>query len=385
MIAKRLILKKFLKQKAKNDDEDWLNYFYNQPGSAPGTLEIEADALPPQISLIDYNLERAVRDEDLAPPQCRQYLETNSVSWVDVSGLGNASVLQKIGDVFDLHPLVLEDIFQIPQRPKVEPYADQLVIITQMVMLKDTEEGFRIEQVSIVLGEHYVLSVQEESHWDCFDPVRDRIQYNKGSIRQHKADYLAYALWDAIIDGYFPVLEDYGERIEALENEVISNPNNATLKKIYQIRRELLALRRSIWPQRDAINVLLRGESKLISPEVLRYFRDCYDHIIQIIDVIETYRELTSGLMDVYLTAVSNRMNEIMKVLTIISTIFIPLTFIVGVYGMNFNPEVSPWNMPALNWYWGYPVVWLIMLTIAGSLVVFFWRKGWFENMSGSD
>ncbi|MFP4297857.1 MAG: magnesium/cobalt transporter CorA, partial [Spirulinaceae cyanobacterium] len=249
---------------------------------------------------------------------------------------------------------------------------------------KPDRNGFWLEQVSLIIGKNHVLSVQEEADYDCFNPVRDRILHNQGIIRQQNADYLAYALWDAMIDGYFPILEDYGERIEVLEDEVIINPTDITLDKIYQIRRELLALRRAIWPQRDAINSLLRDRYPLISDDVRLYLRDCYDRTVQIIDITETYRELASGLMDVYLSAVSNKMNEIMKVLTVISTIFIPLTFIVGVYGMNFNPDASPWNMPELNWYWGYPAFWGLTLVIAFGLIYFFWKRGWFKNTTTS-
>jgi magnesium transporter len=212
--------------------------------------------------------------------------------------------------------------------------------------------------------------------------VRDRIRAGKGAIRKQKGDYLAYTLIDSIIDGFFPVLEAYGERIEELEDEVVTNPTRRTIEKIYQIRRELLALRRAIWPQRDAINVLIRDGSDLISPDVRVYLRDCYDHAVQVMDMVETYRELTSGLMDVYLSSVGNRMNEVMKFLTVMSSIFIPLTFIAGIYGMNFNTEKSPLNMPELNWYWGYPVCLAVMVAIASGLVYFFWRRGWFENFS---
>ncbi len=356
--------------------------FYNPQGSAPGTLQIAANAKPPQIVLIDYNQEQVIRQANITPEACAAYLDTESVSWIDVAGLGSEEILQQLGKVFGLHPLVLEDVVNVPQRAKVEDYQDQLVIITQMVVPKENTAGFWQEQVSLILGKYYVLTIQQEPLSDCFNPIRNRIRYQNGIIRQRGADYLAYALWDAIIDGYFPILEDYGERMEALEEEVILNPTRMTLAKIYQMRRELLALRRAIWPQRDAINVLLRDESPLISENVKIYLRDCYDHTVQIIDLIESYRELASGLMDVYLSAVGNRMNEIMKLLTTISTIFIPLTFVVGVYGMNFNPEASPWNMPELNWYWGYPTVWLVMLTISAVLIYFFWRRGWFKNIS---
>ncbi|WP_250122344.1 magnesium/cobalt transporter CorA [Chroococcidiopsis sp. CCMEE 29] len=359
-----------------------LDYFYDKPGSLPGTLSIEADATPPVIDLIDYNQTNVTRKQVATPEECIPYLDTDSVSWVDVQGLGSENVLQRIGQVFKLHPLVLEDVVNVPQRPKVEDHEDQLVIITRMVMPKGSEVGFYSEQVSFVLGQHYLLTVQEEPEHDCFEQVRVRIRNNKGTLRKHGADYLAYTLIDAIIDGFFPVLEDYGERIEELEEEVVTNPTRQTLEKIYRIRRDLLNLRRSIWPQRDAINSLIRDGSDLISDHVQVYLRDCYDHAIQVLDMVETYRELTSGLMDVYLSAVSNRMNEIMKLLTVISSIFIPLTFVAGIYGMNFNTETSPWNMPELNWYWGYPLCLASMTAIAAGLVYFFWRRGWFENFS---
>ncbi|MEW6491417.1 MAG: magnesium/cobalt transporter CorA [Cyanobacteriota bacterium] len=364
------------------EEEDLFDYYYDKQGTAPGTLSIEEDAAPTKIVLIDYNEAKATRIQVPTPEACTSYIDTESVSWVDVQGLGSEDILQRLGQVFDLHPLVLEDVVNVPQRPKVEDYEDQLVIISQMVMPKHQEDGFWIEQVSFVLGKHYLLTVQEEPQRDSFGPVRDRIRANKGIVRKLGADYLTYALLDAVIDGFFPVLEDYGERIEDLEEEVITHPTRQTLQKIYQIRRELLALRRSIWPQREAINTLIRGGSHLISPEVQIYLRDCYDHTVQVMDMVETYRELASGLMDVYMSAVGNKMNEVMKLLTVISSIFIPLTFIAGVYGMNFNTEVSPFNMPELGWYWGYPLCLAVMAATAGGLVYFFWRRGWFDNFS---
>ncbi len=285
----------------------------------------------------------------------------------------------------------------VPQRPKIVDYEDQLLIIAWMVMLKDNSATFHKEQVSLILGKYYLVTVQEEPDYDCFGPVRERIRTGKGMVRKQGADYLAYCLLDSIIDGFFPVLESYGERIEELEDEVVMNPNRKTLAKIYQIRRELLTLRRAIWPQRDAINSLIRDGNNLISPEVRVYLRDCYDHTVQVMDMVESYRELSSGLMDVYLSSVGNKMNEIMKFLTVISTIFIPLTFVVGIYGMNFNTEKSPFNMPELNWYLGYPLCWGVMIAIASGLFYFFWRRmiaiasglfyffwrrGWFDNFS---
>lgn len=359
-----------------------VGYTYDQPGDAPGTLQIRADATATTIELIDYNSEEAIRLAVEAPEDCADYLDTNSISWIDVRGLGTETIWRTLGNVFELHPMVLEDIVNVPQRPKTESYEDQLVIVAHMAVVSPGQNRYVREQISIVLGKNYVLTAQEEPDYDPFDPIRDRICFKKGSIRNRGADYLAYTLIDAIIDSLFPVLEVYGERIEDLEDEVIAQPTAQTLAKIHQIKRELLAMRRSIWPQRDAIASLLRDDCPLISPEVRVYMKDCYDHTIQILDMVETYRELASSLMDVYLSSASNKMNEVMKTLTIISTIFIPLTFIAGIYGMNFNPEASPFNMPELNWYWGYPLVWVLMLGIAVALVYYFKRRGWFDDFS---
>ena len=365
-----------------DDDESYVDYFYDAPGDLPGTLDIDPDAPHPVIVLIDYNGDRAIRQELNQPEECLPHLDTESVSWVDVKGLGSEDVLQRLGNVFELHPLVLEDVVNVPQRPKIEEHGDQLLIIARMVTLREDGETFESEQVSLILGAHYLLTVQEEPRYDCFGPIRERIRTNKGSIRKSGPDYLAYALMDAVIDGFFPVLEAYGERLEELEDEVVANPTNQTLQRIHDLKRELLTLRRAIWPQRDAINTLIRDGSNLISPDVRLYLRDCYDHAIQVLDMVETYREIASSLMDVYLSSVSNRMNEIMKFLTVMSSIFIPLTFVAGVYGMNFNPEKSPFNMPELNAYWGYPVCMASMFGIALTLVFFFKRKGWFEDSS---
>ncbi|NEP19226.1 MAG: magnesium/cobalt transporter CorA [Leptolyngbya sp. SIO4C1] len=370
---------------AEHDEDErrhW-DYHYDEIGSIPGTLVIEDDAIPPELVLIDYRLEEAVCKELKKPEEAAQYLDSDSISWVDVQGLGSEAILRRLGRVYSLHPLVLEDVVNVPQRPKVEYYDQQMLIITRMVNPIEQGLGFYSEQVSFVLGSGYLLTVQEESEVDCFDPVRHRIRWNKGMIRAQGADYLAYSLIDAIVDGYFPVLEDYGEYIEDLEDEVLFRPTRQTVQKIYQVRRDLMKLRRSIWPMRNAISALIRDDSELISREVGVYFQDCYDHTVQVLDIVETYRELTSTLMDVYLSSVSNRMNEVMKILTVISSIFIPLTFIAGVYGMNFNPEASPWNMPELNAYWGYPICWAVMIAIAAALSIYFWRQGWFENMSG--
>jgi magnesium transporter len=368
--------------RSKTSPQTSFNYYYNQPGSLPGTIAITQSAKPPEIVLIEYNQNEIIHLPSLTPSECASHLDTESVSWFDIAGLGDESTLQQLGRVFSLHPLVLEDVVNVPQRPKLEDRQEQLVIITQMANLKPKEAGFWLEQVSLVLGKNYLLTVQEEPERDCFTPIRDRIKRDRGIIRQQGADYLAYTLWDAIIDGYFPVLEVYGEKIEQLEDEALERPSRSTLAKIYQIRRELLALRRGIWSQRDALNNLLQGGYLLIGNSTLPYFKNCYDHTVQIIDTIETYRDLTSGLMDIYLSAVNNKMNEIMKLLTVISSIFIPLTFVAGIYGMNFNPDASPWNMPELNWYWGYPFCLGVMVTIALVLITYFWRRGWLKNTS---
>ena len=362
------------------EEQDLFDYYYHAPGSAPGTLSIEPDAYPTEINLFDYTPDQVSHCQGLTAKEIIPYLDTESVSWIDIQGLGNEKVLREIGEIFQLPLLVLEDIVNVPQRPKLELYPDFLLITTQMVMVK--KKGFWTEQVSFILGKNYLLTIQEEPLRDPFDPVRNRLERNIGLIRQLGEGYLCYALIDAIIDNFFPVLEAYGDRLEELEEEAIEKPTHQTLSKIYQIRRELLAFRRLVWPQREIFNSLIRDGSDHIDPSILNYVRDCYDHTIQIIDVIETYRELASGLTDVYLSATGNKMNEIMKVLTIISTIFIPLTFIAGIYGMNFNTEKSPYNMQELNSYWGYFICLAIMLFISLVQIFIFWRKGWFRNNS---
>ncbi len=371
---------------ATTDNEDYIEYHYDDVGTAPGTLSIDADALPSELVLIEYSPDQAIKQtlelDQWQPAALKALLENESVTWLDVRGLGSEAVLRGVGEAFELHRLVLEDVVNVPQRPKLEQYEEQLVIISRMVTPHGDGHGFFNEQVAFVLGPHYLLTVQEEPELDCFASVRDRIRHNRGQIRHLGSDYLAYALIDSIIDGFFPVLEDFGELIEELEEEAIRNPSRATVEKIYRLRRELMVLRRAIWPQRAMLNQLIRDSSPLISAEVLPHLQDCYDHVVQVLDILESYRELATSLMDMYLSSVSNRMNEVMKVLTIISTIFIPLSFVVGLYGMNFNAEVSPWNMPELQWTYGYPLCLLAMGAIAGGLIVFFWRKGWFEDFS---
>jgi magnesium transporter len=361
----------------ENDDElEFYDFNHPEPGSLPGTLIIDEDASIPNIFLIDYKADEAIGVQLATPEECIPYLDSQSVSWVDVQGLGSEDVLQRLGKVFDLHVLVLEDIVNIPQRPKFESFEDQELIILHMVTSREDGKGFYDEQVSLVLGKNYVLTVQEEPENDVFEPIRQRIHRNRGVIRSQKSDYLTYALIDAIVDGFFPVLEDYGERLEDLQDEVVDKPTRQTLDKIHKIKRELLLLRRAIWPQRDAINSLIREESPLIDQEVRIFLRDCYDHTVQVMDMVETYRELAANLMDIYLSSLSNSTNEIMRFLTVISTVFIPLTFLAGVYGMNFDTSV-PGNLPELKMPLGYPLFWLLIILISSGLLFFFWKKGW--------
>lgn len=360
-----------------------LDYNYDLPGSMPGTLNIPEDAQPTELELISYDQQRTVQETLATPEACLPYLEQHMVCWLDVRGLGTEAVLRKLGGIFKLHPLVLEDVVNVPQRPKLDLYEDHLLMIVHMVRPSPGKDhGFTAEQVGFVLRHHLLVTLQEESAWDCFDPVRDRIQRRLGKLREQGAGFLAYTLLDTIVDGFFPVLEDYGEYIEVLEDEVVRNPTRHTLEKVHDLRRELLMLRRYIWPQRTVINSLIRDSGGILTSENRIYLQDCYDHIIQILDILETYREVSSSLMDVYLSSVSNRMNEVMKLLTVISSIFIPLTFIAGLYGMNFNTAASPLNMPELNWAWGYPICLGVMLVIAIALVGFFWRQGWFRNFA---
>jgi magnesium transporter len=365
------------RQRAKQRSR--VDYYYKEVGTQPGKLNFKGSDLPPKISIIDYDSHHIECVEIDNAADIEGYLNTESISWINLDGLGTVETWQVLQPILNLHPLAVEDVVNVPQRPKIESYGDRLVIITTMVVLKQNNRGFSREQIGIILSKHYLLTVQEEPDYDCFDGLRDRLIKSRGIIRHSGTDYLAFTIIDAIIDAFFPVLEYYGEAIEELEEEVISNPTKYTVAKINNLRRELLALRRSIWPQREAINTLIRDGNDFISEGTIVYLRDCYDRTIQVMDMVETYRELTSGLMDAYLSAISNRMNEIMQFLTVISAIFIPLTFIAGVYGMNFNTEKSRWNMPELSWEWGYPTCLLFMFAIALALAYLFWRRGWLK------
>ncbi|HNO78070.1 MAG TPA: magnesium/cobalt transporter CorA [Phycisphaerae bacterium] len=337
-------------------------------GSKPGTLMIHECAARPVIRVMKYNPDNLEEFEDVSVSDLTKLLDDNSVCWVDVQGLGDEAVLRDIADKFSIHLLALEDVVNVPQRPKVEYFEGHTLCITRMVL--PNQSRIYPEQVSLFLGKNFVLTFQEREG-DVFDPVRHRIR-NKGKIILSAGpSYLTYALLDAVIDGYYPLLELFGEKLEALEDQIVSNPKPEILRKIHGIKRDMLTLRRSIWPQREVVNEMIRDENPLITDTVRVYLRDCYDHCVQLMDGVETYRELAGGLMDVYLSSVGNRQNEVMKVLTIMATIFIPLTFLAGIYGMNFDV------MPELRFAWAYPALLGVMATIAICMLFFFRRKGW--------
>ncbi len=338
------------------------------PGARPGALAVPEGAQPLRISLIDYGPNHLEEREITDVETLSAYRARDSMTWVNVQGLGDEATLQRIGQIFSIHPLALADAVNVGQRPKFESYELHHFLIARMAEL-DAEGRIAFEQVSIVFAPGYVVMFQEDPG-DCFDPVRARIR-GGAPVRYSGADFLAYALLDCLIDNFFPVLETLGDRLEELEDEVMAQPTRQTLGKIQQIRRSLLVLHRTAWQQRDATNAFMREEKSHFTPAQQIYLRDAYDHAVQVIDTVETYRELTVGLVDVYLSSISNRMNEVMKVLTVMSSIFIPLTFVVGVYGMNFE------DMPELHVRWGYPAVWIVMIVIALVMYRFFYRKGW--------
>ncbi len=329
-----------------------------------------------RITLIDYDKDNLHEKEVENIEECFPFREKPTVTWINIDGLHDVELIEKLGKHFNLHPLLLEDILNTDQRPKVEDFDDYLFFVLKMLSYDIKDNEMKTEQVSFILGPNYVISFQE-SVGDVFDPVRERIRNGKGRIRKAGSDYLAYALLDAVVDSYFVILEEVGEKIEDMEEELVSNPTTETLHEIHKLKREMIILRRSVWPLRELVSGMERAGSSLIHKDTEIYLRDVYDHTIQVIDTIETYRDMISGMLDIYLSSVSNRMNEVMKVLTIIATIFIPLTFIAGIYGMNFNPQSSPLNMPELNWYYGYPAIWTVMFLIGLLLFLYFRRKKW--------
>jgi magnesium transporter len=341
-------------------------------GLPPGTLvslgEEKAEKIG--ISLIDYDEANFEEKEIKGVEECFPFKNKPTVTWINIDGIHDIEIIEKIGKHFDLHPLTLENILNTEQRPKIEDFDDYIFIALKMLYHDEKEGEIQTEQVSLILGSNFVISFQEREG-DVFNPVRERIRTGKGRIRKMGADYLAYALIDTIVDNYFIIPEKLGERIESIEEELVANPTPETLQAIHTLKRKLIFLRKSLWPLREVISGLQRTESTLIHESTDIYLRDVYDHTIQVIDTIETSRDILSGMLDIYLSSISNRMNQVMKVLTIIATIFIPLTFIAGIYGMNFV------YMPELGSPWGYPVVLLVMAGIGILMLVYFKRKKW--------
>ncbi|MBU1061458.1 MAG: magnesium/cobalt transporter CorA [Candidatus Omnitrophica bacterium] len=348
-------------------------------GLLPGTLVHvgEKKTEHTKVTVIDYNeiefQETILRKVE----ECTPFKEKDSVSWINIDGIYEIDVIEKMGRQFNLHSLVLEDIVNTGQRPKIEDFDDYIFIVLKMISYNESKSEIESEQVSLILGPNFVISFQEREG-DVFNSIRERIRNSKGRIRKMKSDYLAYTLLDAIIDNYFIIIEKLGERIEGMEDTLIKNSTPQTLQLIHSLKQDTIFLRKSVWPLREVINSLERSESKLIQESTDVFLRDIYDHTIQVIDSIETFRDTVSGMLDIYLSSVSNKMNEVMKVLTIIATIFIPITFVAGIYGMNFNPGVSAWNMPELNWKYGYLCALGLMLIIALLMIGYFKRKKWF-------
>jgi len=329
-----------------------------------------------KITIIDYDEKNFEEKEVEKVEECFPFKEKPTVTWINVDGVHQVDIIEKVGKHFGLHPLVLEDIVNTGQRPKMEDFEDYIFIVLKMLYHSEKDDEIKAEQISLILGKNFVLSFQE-TEGDVFNFVRERIKNSKGRIRKVGADYLIYALLDAIVDNYFIILEKIGEKVEVMEEELVSNPIPETLQAIHNMKREMIFLRKSVWPLREVISGLQRGESKLIHKSTNIYLRDMYDHTIQVIDTVETFRDMISGMLDIYMSSVSNKMNEVMKVLTIFAAIFIPLTFVAGVYGMNFNPEASPFNMPELGWQWGYLMVWIVMIAVAITMLIYFKRKKW--------
>ncbi len=338
------------------------------PGSLIHVGEVKAERT--KITVIDYAEKDFQEKETEAVEECFAFRDKATVTWINVDGVHDGEVIGKLGSCFGVHPLILEDIMSTGQRPKIEDMGSYIYIVVRMLSFQAAKREVQSEQVSLILGPNFVISFQE-SVGDVFDSVRERIRTGKGRVRRMGPDYLAYALIDAIVDNYFLVLEKLGEKVEEIEEELVNDPSRKTLQEIHVMKREMIYLRKSVWPLREVISGLTRTESKLISESTGIFLRDVYDHTVQVIDTVETYRDMLSGMLDIYLSSISNRMNEVMKVLTIIATIFIPLTFIAGIYGMNFKV------MPELEWRWGYFIVLGVMAGLAVWMVIYFKRKKW--------
>jgi magnesium transporter len=342
-------------------------------GLPPGTpVHIgERKAGAPRVSLIYYDGEQLVEEELTDVTTCQAWLNRPGVTWINIEGVHQIDLIEQIGAAFDLHPLVLEDIANTGQRPKVEDYGGYLYIVLRMLSLQGTTQEIVGEQVSLVVGPNFVISFQEGIAGDVFNPIRERLRTAKGRARREGADYLVYSLIDAIVDGHFVLLENLGEQIEVLDERMLTNRAGDVARTIHLLKREMIWLRKAVWPLREMINTLQRAESPLIRASTGVYLKDVYDHTIEVIDTVETYRDVLSGMLENHLSLLTTRLNEVMKVLTVISTIFIPLTFITGIYGMNFR------FMPELEWRWGYPLALLAMAILGVVLYLYYRRKKW--------
>ena len=341
-------------------------------GLPPGTLVhvgVKTDK-PVNISVMDYTEGEFQEKPVEKVEECFPFKDKPTVTWINVDGVHQVEIIEKIGKEYDIHPLVLEDIVNTDQRPKLEEFDEFIFVVLKMLNWDDENAEVQSEQVSLLVGRNFVVSFQERPG-DVFDPIRDRLRQAKGRIRKMRADYLAYALVDAIVDNYFVVLEKLGDRIELVQEELVGDPSPGTLHAIQNLKRELLFLRKSVWPLREVASGFERSESPIVCDSTRVYLRDVYDHTIQVIDALETCRDLVSGMLDIYLSSISNKMNEVMKTLTIIATIFIPLTFVAGLYGMNFE------FMPELHWRLAYPLVLLVMVVIGILMLFYFRRKRW--------
>jgi magnesium transporter len=341
-------------------------------GLSPGTLLHigERRLETARLELISYSAEKIERREDLPPDEGLESCLQPGIHWVNLLGIHDVPLVEKLGSGFGLNSLALEDLLNTDHRPKVENFGDSLLVILKILGVDETTSRLTSEQVSIALTPNAVLSIQEQPG-DVFDEVRERLRTPKGRHRQRGADYLAYSLIDSVVDSYFPVLERLGEILTDIEEELADRPQRATLQRIHELKRDLLVVRKAVWPLREVVSSLEREGSELIAESTIPFLRDLYEHLIQVIDTTEIYRDSVSGLLDLYLSSVSQRTNEIMKVLTVVATIFIPLTFLAGVYGMNFH------YMPELQWHWGYPALWLFMIVCAVGMLIAFRRKNW--------
>jgi magnesium transporter len=340
-------------------------------GLPPGTLVHIGHKKTDQvfITVIEYAEEQFQQREIKQVEECFPLKDKTTITWINISGIHELDVIEKTGIQFGLHPLTLEDIVNTEQRPKIEDYKDYIFIVLKALHY-DADQSLKIEQISIIIGVNYVITIQENRK-DIFCPVRERIKNSTGRIRKMGADYLVYALIDVIVDNYFVVLEQLEGKIEFLEEELITNPTKRTLHLIHQLKREMLFMRKSLWPSREVINILQRGELPFINETTVVQLKDVYDHTIQVVDIIETLRDILSETLDIYLSSISNRINDVMKILTIITTIFIPLSFVAGIYGMNFK------YMPELEWRFSYPMILIFMAVVAIVMLFFFKKKKW--------